>query len=164
MSNKLKRISSFSVDHTKLEPGIYVSRCDVVKTPIITTFDLRLLRPNIEVPIEQNALHTIEHLGATFLRNSDKKDYVIYFGPMGCRTGFYLVFNDCTNAQEIRELVIKMFEFIRDFKGEIPGATPEECGNYIDHDLALAKTYAIDYLSEITKNCKTEYDYLPSKN
>lgn len=164
MANELERIASFQVDHTKLEPGIYVSRHDIAKTPIITTFDLRLTRPNNEYPLDQAALHTIEHLGATYLRNSEVKDFVIYFGPMGCRTGFYLVFSDCTSAKEIQRLIIKMFEFIRDFRGDIPGATPEECGNYKEHNLLLAKTYAIDYLAKITKDdCPTEYQYLPSK-
>ncbi len=164
MSDKLERIASFSVDHTKLKPGIYVSRCDAAKTPIITTFDLRLTCPNVEPALDQAAMHTIEHLGATFLRNSDKKDYIIYFGPMGCETGFYLVFNDCTNADEIKELVIRMFEFICDFDGDIPGATPEECGNFILHDLTLARIYARQYLNEITENCRTEYEYLPEKD
>jgi S-ribosylhomocysteine lyase len=160
MYTNLDRIASFRVDHTKLEPGIYVSRRDIAKTPVITTFDIRLTRPNVEPPIDQAALHTIEHLGATFLRNSNVKDYIVYFGPMGCRTGLYLVFCDCTSVTEIRKLITEMFQFICDFEGEIPGAKAEECGNYLEHNLELAKFYAERYLGDLASDFKSEYEYL----
>ena len=126
----MERIASFTIDHLKLEPGIYVSRKDKNGETVITTFDLRITAPNREPVIDMPALHTIEHLGATFLRNSLKKDDVVYFGPMGCRTGCYLLVFGDVSSKEIAPLILEMCDFIIDFKGEIPGAKPEECGNY----------------------------------
>lgn len=147
----MERIASFSVDHNVLEPGIYVSRSDSDPDSgcVTTTFDLRMTAPNREPVMDTAAVHALEHLGATYLRN-DKQcaDSVIYFGPMGCRTGFYLVmFGDKTPA-DIAPIVKGMFEFARDFEGEIPGAKPEECGNYHDSDLNQAKWWANRYLNE----------------
>ena len=140
----MERIASFCVDHNKLLPGIYVSRVD----GDIITYDLRLRRPNIPPYISNPALHTVEHLFATFARNSDLRDKVIYFGPMGCRTGFYLLLRNATYEEAIR-LIIGTFEQIASYEGEIPGAAPGECGNYLEHDLADAKREAVGYLSVI---------------
>lgn len=136
----MERIQSFTVDHTKLVPGLYVSRTD----GDITTFDLRLMAPNKEV-LENAPLHTLEHLGATNLRNSEQQKSIIYFGPMGCRTGFYLLVKNLTRA-EVLALLRETFAFIAHFTGEIPGASVAECGNWREHDLPLAKQYARDYL------------------
>ena len=145
----MERIASFSVDHRKLEPGIYLSRSDQDPQTgcITTTFDLRMTAPNREPVIDTAAVHAIEHLGATFLRNDPEwSDRVIYFGPMGCRTGFYLVaFGDLKPA-DIADVIMRMFAFCRDFEGEIPGARPEECGNYHDSDLPQAKWWAARYI------------------
>lgn len=147
----MERIASFSVDHTKLLPGVYVSRSDADAATgcITTTFDLRMTAPNREPVMDTAAVHAIEHLGATFLRNDAQwADKVIYFGPMGCRTGFYLVLFGDYQPQDVANLVIRMFEFARDFTGDIPGAKPEECGNYHDSDLAQAKWWASRYVSQ----------------
>ncbi|MCR4715642.1 MAG: S-ribosylhomocysteine lyase [Lachnospiraceae bacterium] len=145
----MDRIASFTVDHIRLLRGVYVSRRDMVGDSVVTTFDLRLTRPNKE-PVMNNAeLHTIEHLGATFLRNHPKyKEKTIYFGPMGCRTGFYVIFAGDLTSKDILPVIIEMFEFIRDYEGEIPGATPMECGNYLDQNLNMAKFLAKRYLDE----------------
>ncbi len=147
----MERIASFSVDHTQLLPGVYVSRSDEDATTgcITTTFDLRMTAPNREPVMDTAAVHAIEHLGATFLRNDAQwADKVIYFGPMGCRTGFYLVLFGDYQPQDVADLVTRMFEFTRDFTGDIPGAKPEECGNYHDSDLAQAKWWANRYVSQ----------------
>lgn len=147
----MERIASFSVDHTVLEPGIYLSRSDADEATgcITTTFDLRMTAPNREPVMDTAAVHALEHLCATFLRNdSEWSSRVIYFGPMGCRTGFYLVvFGEC-QPEDVAGLVTRMFEFARDFEGEIPGARPEECGNYHDSDLAQAKWWAKRYIDK----------------
>lgn len=140
----MERIASFCVDHTKLLPGIYVSRVD----GDIITYDLRLRRPNIPPYISNPALHTVEHLFATFARNSDLRDKVIYFGPMGCRTGFYLLLRNAAYEEAIR-LIISTFDQIASYEGDIPGAAESECGNYREHDLADAKREAVGYLSVI---------------
>ncbi|MGI6230382.1 MAG: S-ribosylhomocysteine lyase [Tractidigestivibacter sp.] len=151
----MEKIASFTVNHLLLEPGVYVSRID--KDPasgaVVTTFDLRLTAPNREPVMDTAAAHAIEHLGATFLRADEEwKDRIVYFGPMGCRTGFYLlVFGECT-AKEIVPLVRRCFEFIRDFEGQIPGARPAECGNWHDSDLVQAKWWARHYLSKTLEN------------
>lgn len=146
----MKPIASFTIDHMKLLPGIYVSRKDQVGNEIITTFDLRMTRPNFEPVMMTGEMHTIEHLGATFLRNHPQyADKTVYFGPMGCRTGFYLLLGGDYNSKDIVPLMIEMYEFIRDFEGEIPGATPENCGNYSDMNLEVAKQCAKRYLDEI---------------
>ena len=142
-------IASFQVNHLVLEPGVYVSRKDRFGDTVITTFDLRMTAPNKEPVMNTAELHTIEHLGATFLRNHDAwKDRVVYFGPMGCRTGFYVLLEGDLKPRDILGLVIEMFTFIKDFAGEIPGAVAEECGNYLDQNLAMAKWLADRYLAK----------------
>lgn len=143
----MEKIASFTVNHLLLEPGIYVSRKDHFKDVTLTTFDLRMTAPNREPVMNTAELHTIEHLGATFLRNhSDWKDRVVYFGPMGCRTGNYMILEGDLSSKDIVPLVIEMFEFIRDYKGEIPGAAPKDCGNYLDQNLGMANWLAKRYL------------------
>ena len=145
----MERIASFSVNHLLLEPGIYVSRIDrdPASGMAVTTFDLRLTAPTDEPVMNTAECHTIEHLGATFLRNhAEWAPRVVYFGPMGCRTGFYLVVFGEVSSEEILPLVREMFEFVRDFEGEIPGARPEECGNYLDQNLGMAQWLAARYL------------------
>lgn len=146
----MELIASFKVNHLKLLPGLYVSRKDKVGIETITTFDLRFTAPNIEPVMDIPAVHTIEHLGATFLRNSTIKDKVVYFGPMGCRTGFYFIFAGDCNSESILPLIEEMVHFIIDFDGEIPGATPEQCGNYQDQNLPMAKYYAKKYLEALS--------------
>ena len=153
----MERIASFTIDHLKLEPGIYVSRKDKNGETVITTFDLRITAPNREPVIDMPALHTIEHLGATFLRNSLKKDDVVYFGPMGCRTGCYLLVFGDVSSKEIAPLILEMCDFIIDFKGEIPGAKPEECGNYSEQNLEMAKFYIRRYKKDIREKQNFEY-------
>ncbi len=151
----MERIASFSVDHNQLIPGVYVSRSDsdAATGCVTTTFDLRMTAPNREPVMDTAAVHAIEHLGATFLRNDPQwSDKVIYFGPMGCRTGFYLVLFGDYQPQDIADLVTRLFVFARDFEGEIPGARPEECGNYHDSDLAQAKWWARRYVSNTLQN------------
>ena len=145
----MERIASFSVDHRVLEPGVYVSRrdSDAATGCTTTTFDLRMTAPNREPVMDTAAVHAIEHLGATFLRNdAEWSTRVIYFGPMGCRTGFYLVAFGELESVDVADLVRRMFSFIRDFEGEIPGAKPEECGNYLDQNLPMANWLARRYL------------------
>ncbi|MBQ9828237.1 MAG: S-ribosylhomocysteine lyase [Lachnospiraceae bacterium] len=145
----MNKIESFQVDHLILEPGIYVSRRDMAGDCPVTTFDLRMKTPNKEPVMNTAEIHTIEHLGATFLRNdSEYKDRIIYFGPMGCRTGFYLVMSGSYESADIVPLITRMCEFIRDFEGEIPGAKPEECGNYLDQNLPMARYLAKEYLEK----------------
>lgn len=144
----MEKIASFTVNHLLLEPGVYVSRRDHVGKETITTFDLRMTAPNREPVMNTAEVHTIEHLGATFLRNEPEwKERVIYFGPMGCRTGFYLVLAGELNSPDIIDVVTRMFEFIRDFQGDIPGAAPRDCGNYLDQNLGMAKWLANRYLN-----------------
>lgn len=153
----MEKIASFTIDHLKLEPGIYVSRKDKNGETVITTFDLRITAPNHEPVIDMPALHTIEHLGATFLRNSLKKDDVVYFGPMGCRTGCYLLVFGDVSSKEIAPLILEMCDFIIDFNGEIPGAKPEECGNYSEQNLEMAKFYIKRYKKDIREKQNFEY-------
>ena len=139
----MEKIASFTVDHLRLVPGVYVSRVDQVAGNPITTFDLRMTSPNEEPVMNTAEMHTIEHLAATFLRNhAVYGDKTIYFGPMGCRTGFYLLLAGDYASKDIVPLMIEMFEFIRDFKGEVPGASPRDCGNYLDMNLPMAKYLA----------------------
>ncbi len=143
---ELKRIESFCVDHLKLLPGIYVSRKDEVGNTLVTTFDLRFIRPNFELSMTTAGIHTIEHLGATYLRNrEDIKSEVVYFGPMGCRTGFYLILKGDKEPEDIKACIKDMLDFIIKFEGDIPGATAVECGNYLDNNLMEAKIYAKKY-------------------
>jgi len=154
----MERIASFTINHLKLFPGLYVSRRDQKENLVITTFDMRITAPNREPVIDMPALHTIEHLGATFLRNSEEKDNIVYFGPMGCRTGCYIVmFGDLT-SEDVFELVIRMCDFIMDFSGEIPGAKPEECGNYSEQNLSMAQYYIRKYKEELINNRRFIYN------
>ncbi|NLK99824.1 MAG: S-ribosylhomocysteine lyase [Clostridiales bacterium] len=149
----MKQIASFTIDHMKLLPGVYVSRKDQLGQETITSFDLRITRPNHEPVMLTGEIHAIEHLGATFLRNHKQFDSkIIYFGPMGCRTGFYLLLGGDYSSKDILPLIIEMFEFIRDYEGEIPGATAINCGNYSDMNLTMAKHYAKRYLDETLYN------------
>ena len=139
------------INHLKLLPGIYVSRTDEIGGEIITTFDLRITRPNFEPVINTAELHTIEHLGATFLRNHEKyADKIIYFGPMGCRTGFYMIIKGEYQSEDILPLIIEMFEFISGYDGNIPGANAKDCGNYLDMNLGMAKYWAYRYLQTLS--------------
>ena len=136
----MEKIASFTIDHLKLLPGVYVSRKDKVGQQVITTFDIRMTRPNFEPVLNTAEVHTIEHLGATFLRNdSEFKDKTIYFGPMGCRTGFYMVLAGDYDSKDVVELVTRMFIFMKDFEGDVPGACAKDCGNYLDMNLNMAK-------------------------
>ena len=153
----MDKIESFKINHLTLLKGLYVSRKDRNNNTTITTFDIRLTAPNREPVVDNSALHTIEHLGATFLRNSDRKDEIVYFGPMGCRTGFYIVmFNDLT-SENIYNLVVEMCDFILNFNGEIPGAKAEECGNYLEQNLNMAKYYIKQYKEELVNNKRFVY-------
>ena len=146
----MKKITSFTIDHIKLQPGVYVSRKDPVGDQIITTFDLRMTSPNEEPVMNTAEMHTIEHLAATFLRtHAVYGDKTIYFGPMGCRTGFYLLLAGDYASKDIVPLMIEMFEFIRDFKDEVPGASPKDCGNYLDMNLGMANYLAKKYLDQV---------------
>lgn len=143
----MEKITSFTIDHIRLQPGIYVSRKDPIGAEVITTFDLRMTSPNEEPVMNTAELHTIEHLGATFLRNHKEFcDRTIYFGPMGCRTGFYLLLAGDHDSRSIVPLITEMFEFIRDFKGDVPGASAKDCGNYLDMNLGMANYLAARYL------------------
>lgn len=149
----MEKIASFTIDHIKLQPGIYVSRKDFVGSEVITTFDLRMTSPNEEPVMNTAEVHTIEHLGATFLRNhKDFSDKIIYFGPMGCRTGFYLLLAGDYQSKEILPLVTEMFTFIRDFHDEVPGASAKDCGNYLDMNLNMANWLANKYLNNVLLN------------
>lgn len=146
----MEKIASFTIDHIKLQPGVYVSRKDSVGAETITTFDLRMTSPNEEPVMNTAEVHTIEHLGATFLRNHPVyKEKTIYFGPMGCRTGFYLLLAGDLSSRDIVPLMVEMFEFIRDFKDEVPGASPRDCGNYLDMNLPMANYLADRYLENV---------------
>lgn len=146
----MEKITSFTIDHIRLVPGVYVSRVDAVEGHPVTTFDLRMTSPNDEPVMNTAEIHTIEHLAATFLRNhKEYKDKTLYFGPMGCRTGFYLLLAGEYTSKDIVPLMIEMFTFIRDFEGEIPGAAPKDCGNYLDMNLGMAKYLAKKYLDEV---------------
>lgn len=149
----MEKIASFTIDHLKLVPGVYVSRKDTIVKKVITTFDLRMTSPNDEPVMNTAEVHTIEHLAATFLRNHPVYgDKTIYFGPMGCRTGFYLLLAGDLTSKEIVPLMIEMFEFIRDFKDEVPGASPKDCGNYLDMNLPMANYLAKRYLDNVLYN------------
>ena len=146
----MEKITSFTINHLLLQPGVYVSRKDPVGGTTVTTFDLRLTSPNEEPVMNTAEVHAIEHLGATFLRNHPVwSSKVLYFGPMGCRTGFYLLLSGDYESKDILSLMIEMWEFIRDYEGEIPGASPRDCGNYLDMNLPMAKYLAKKYLEEV---------------
>ena len=146
----MEKITSFTINHLLLQPGVYVSRKDPVGGTTVTTFDLRLTSPNEEPVMNTAEVHAIEHLGATFLRNHPVwSSKVLYFGPMGCRTGFYLLLSGDYESKDILSLMIEMWEFIREYEGEIPGASPRDCGNYLDMNLPMAKYLAKKYLEEV---------------
>ena len=153
----MNKIESFKIDHLKLESGLYVSRRDQKGDCVVTSFDLRITAPNREPVIDMPALHTIEHLCATFLRNSEQKDDVVYFGPMGCRTGCYLVMFGDLSSCDVYDLVIDMCDFVINFEGEIPGASPIECGNYSEQNLNMAKYYIEKYKKALIENKNFEY-------
>ena len=153
----MKKITSFTIDHIKLIPGVYVSRKDTVGAETITTFDIRMTSPNDEPVMNTAEMHTIEHLAATFLRNH--KEFgpkIIYFGPMGCRTGFYLLLAGDYDSKDIIDLLKEMFVFIADFEGEVPGASAKDCGNYLDMNLPMAKYLAKKYLDEVLEDISFE--------
>ena len=153
----MDKIPSFNINHNTLLRGIYVSRKDAVGGDTVTTFDIRMKEPNRE-PVMNNApLHTLEHLGATYLRNNEEwKDRIIYFGPMGCRTGCYLLLRGDLESKEIVDLVTGMFRFIADYRDDIPGAAARDCGNYLDQNLDIAAWESRKYLSEVLENIKEE--------
>jgi len=146
----VEKITSFTIDHLRLLPGLYVSRKDQAGAATVTTFDIRMTRPNFEPVMNTAEMHTIEHLAATFLRNDKEyKDRVLYFGPMGCRTGFYLLLTGDYQSREIVPLMKDMFTFVRDYEGEVPGAAAKDCGNYLDMNLPMAKYLADKYVREV---------------
>lgn len=156
----MNKIESFKVNHELLKRGIYVSRKDYNNQTgevIATTFDIRMKEPNREPVMNTAEIHTIEHIGATFLRNNiEYKNETIYFGPMGCRTGFYLILKGDLDSKDIVEIIKEMFEFISKFEGDIPGADAQSCGNYLDQNLEIAKYEATKFLNEILENIKEE--------
>ena len=147
----MQKITSFTIDHIRLQPGLYVSRQDKVGAETVTTFDLRLTSPNEEPVMNTAEVHTIEHLAATYLRNNlEWKDKVLYFGPMGCRTGFYLLLAGKYTSRDVLELVKDCFKFVADFEGEVPGASAKDCGNYLDMNLPMAKYWGRKYSDLLT--------------
>lgn len=153
----MEKIASFTINHLELYPGVYVSRKDNVGDSVITTFDLRMTRPNKEPVMNTAEIHAIEHLAATYLRNN--KEYsskTVYFGPMGCRTGFYLLLAGDYESKDIVGLLTGLFQFIADYEGEIPGAAPKDCGNYLDMNLPMAKYLADKYLKEVLIGIKEQ--------
>jgi len=153
----MEKIESFKVNHLSLEQGLYVSRRDSFNGCAVTTFDMRMTCPNREPVIDMPALHTIEHLAATFLRNHERKDEIIYFGPMGCRTGCYLVMFGELRPENIYDLVLELCDFIIDYEGEIPGASAEECGNYLEQNANMAKFYIKRYRDSLINYKNFEY-------
>ncbi len=151
-------IASFQVDHAKIVPGIYESRMDEIGGDCVTTFDVRMKVPNQEPAIHPNAMHTIEHVVATFLRNdAEWKDRIVYWGPMGCLTGCYLIVKGRPKPQELQPLLVRAFEYVRDYGGEVPGATPVNCGNYLLHDLPMAKWEAARFVEVLKTSACYEY-------
>ena len=156
----MEKITSFTIDHMKLQPGLYVSRKDKVGTETVTTFDLRLTSPNEEPVMNTAEMHTIEHLAATYMRNDPQwKDRVLYFGPMGCRTGFYLLLAGDLESKDIQKLVADCFRFIAEFRGEVPGASAKDCGNYLDMNLPMANYWGRRYtaLLETMDDSRMQY-------
>ncbi|MCD7806459.1 MAG: S-ribosylhomocysteine lyase [Lachnospiraceae bacterium] len=153
----MEKITSFTIDHLRLLPGIYVSRKDPVGDSTVTTFDIRMTAPNREPVMNTAEVHTIEHLGATFLRNHPQwKDKVIYFGPMGCRTGFYLLLAGDLTSRDIVPLMEEMFSFMAGYTGQVPGASPKDCGNYLDMNLGMARLLSQKFLDEVLRNITDE--------
>lgn len=159
----MKKIPSFTIDHNQLLPGIYVSRKDNVGNDVVTTFDIRMKAPNREPALHPGALHTIEHLAATYLRNNEEwQDRIVYWGPMGCLTGNYLLMKGDMKSEDIVKLMIETFEFVANFDGVVPGTEPQDCGNYLLHDLPMARYEAKLYL-KVLKNIKPENLNYPEK-
>lgn len=157
---QVEKIASFTVDHIKLLPGLYVSRKDKVGAETVTTFDLRLTKPNEEPVLNTAEVHTIEHLGATYLRNEPTwKDKVLYFGPMGCRTGFYLLLAGDYSSRDVLPLVTECFRFIRDYRDAVPGASPKDCGNYLDMNLPMANYWGTKYVGVLENADETRLNY-----
>ena len=157
---QVEKIASFTVDHIKLLPGLYVSRKDKAGAETVTTFDLRLTKPNEEPVLNTAEVHTIEHLGATYLRNEPTwKDKVLYFGPMGCRTGFYLLLAGNYSSREVLPLVTECFRFIRDYRDAVPGASPKDCGNYLDMNLPMANYWGAKYVGVLENADETRLNY-----
>lgn len=153
----MEKIASFTIDHNKLLPGIYVSRQDNINGQIITTFDIRMTAPNREPVMNTAEMHTIEHLAATYLRNhKDYKDKVVYFGPMGCRTGFYLILAGDLKSKDIVPLVTELYKFMSEFEGDVPGAAAKDCGNYLDMNLPMARFISKKFLEEVLENISDE--------
>lgn len=153
----MKKIASFTVNHLNLLPGVYVSRKDHIGEEVVTTFDIRVTRPNFEPVMNTAEIHTIEHLAATFLRNHPQYgEKIVYFGPMGCRTGFYLLLAGDYESEDIVELLKEMFLFIQDYKEEVPGASARDCGNYLDMNLPMANYLAKKFYEEVLCNMTKE--------
>ncbi len=149
----MEKIASFTVDHLRLLPGVYVSRVDHVGGGTVTTFDLRMTAPNREPVMNTAEMHALEHLAATYLRNHPiYGSSIVYFGPMGCRTGFYLLLGGEHSSRDILPLLVELFRFVRDFEGEVPGASPMDCGNCLDINLPMAKYLAAKYLQDVLEN------------
>lgn len=158
----MEKISSFTVNHLDLLRGVYVSRKDYIGDNVITTLDIRMKRPNVEPVMNTAEMHTIEHLSATFLRNHDSyNDKTIYFGPMGCRTGFYVIFKGDLESKDIIQILIEMFTFVSNYEGEVPGASARDCGNYYDMNLPMAKYESKKFLTEILKKIENENLHYP---
>lgn len=153
----MEKIASFTVDHLHLKKGLYLSRQDKQGDVTVSTFDLRFTAPNREPVMDTPAVHTIEHLGATFLRNGARKEEIVYFGPMGCRTGFYLVMFGDLKSEDVLPLVLQTCDFILNFEGEIPGAKAKECGNYLDQNLSEAKYYTRIYRDALISEKNLRY-------
>ncbi len=153
----MKTIESFTINHLTLMPGLYVSRKDSRDGVTVTTFDLRFTMPNREPVMDMPAVHTIEHLGATYLRNSARANDIVYFGPMGCRTGFYLLMFGDLKPEDVADDVIAMCDFILSYDGEVPGARPKECGNFSEQNLNTAKYYVQKYRDDLAKNRRFVY-------
>ncbi|MBE6072539.1 MAG: S-ribosylhomocysteine lyase [Clostridium butyricum] len=153
----MEKIASFTINHLNLLAGVYVSRKDKFNDVVLTTFDLRMTRPNYEPVMNTAEMHAIEHLAATFLRNhKDFADKTVYFGPMGCRTGFYLILSGDYESKDIVGLLTEMYKFIAEFEGDIPGASARDCGNYLDMNLPMAKYLAKKYLNDVLLNITEE--------
>ena len=160
----MEKIASFTIDHDNLLRGIYVSRKDRIGGDPVTTFDIRMKEPNREPALHQGAIHTIEHLAATYLRNDPEwKDRIVYWGPMGCLTGNYLLMRGDLESRDIVDLMRRTFRFVADFDGDIPGAAPNDCGNYLLHDLPMAKWESKKYLEEVLECIKDENLTYPTK-
>lgn len=158
----MEKIASFTIDHERLLRGIYVSRKDKVGDECVTTFDIRMKEPNREPVLHQGAIHTIEHLAATYLRNdAEWKDRIVYWGPMGCLTGNYLLLRGDLDSADIVDLMRRTFRFVADFEGDIPGAAPRDCGNWLLHDLPMARYEARKYLTEVLDCIKDDNLHYP---